>query len=57
MISEKGRRRKQPEKKQMRPILRSGRRRFKIFKEKSRLRRGSSRTRTKFRRRLWLKAK
>ena len=54
---EKGRRRKQPEKKQMRPILRSGRRRFKIFKEKSRLRRGSSRTRTKFRRRLWLKAK
>ena len=44
-------------KKQMRPILRSGRRRFKIFKEKSRLRRGSSRTRTKFRRRLWLKAK
>ena len=54
---EKGRRRKQPEKKQMRPILRSGRRRFKIFKEKSRLRRGSSRTRTNFRRRLWLKAK
>ena len=44
-------------KKQMRPILRSGRRRFKIFKEKSRLRRGSSRTRTNFRRRLWLKAK
>ena len=35
---EKGRRRKQPEKKQTRLTLRSGRRKYKILREKSRLR-------------------
>ena len=40
MISEKGRRRKQPEKKQMRPRLRSGRRRFKIFQGKIKAKKG-----------------
>ena len=54
---EKGRRRKQPEKKQTRPTLRSGRRSYKIFREKSRLRRGSLRSKTIFRRRLWQKGK
>ena len=37
--------------------LRSGRRKYKILREKSRLRRGSLRSRTIFRRRLWQKAK
>ena len=54
---EKGRRRKQPEKKQRRLTLRSGRRKYKILREKSRLRRGSLRSRTIFRSRLWQKAK
>ena len=44
-------------KKQTRLTLRSGRRKYKILREKSRLRRGSLRSRTIFRSRLWQKAK